>query len=178
MSLPGSRFWLEFVLEMELAVPFLHPFDVALYMESQQELSLRDAVCSTEHRTMPDRIWFAVTFGAFADDGGTKYPVNAHVTLGRFEIENDQDVTEVIAAAQRACNVMNARLQRLVSRPNLWSARTRINRKMSLPMYVISDIVVHSQLHSTLHELLRDARRIFGLLPKRTTFHLSIEPLE
>ena len=77
MSFPGSRFWLEFVLEMELAVPFLRPFDVALYMESQRELSLRDAVCSTEHRTMPDRIWIAITFRAFADDGGARYPVNA-----------------------------------------------------------------------------------------------------
>ena len=174
----AAVFGSHFVPEMQWVVSSLDPFDVARYMESQRELSLRDAVCSTEHRTMPDRIWIAITFRAFADDSGARYPVNAHVTLGRFEIQNDQDVTEVIAAAQRACNVVNARLRRLVTRSNLWSARTCINEDASSPMYVISDIVVHSQLHSTLHGLLRDARCNFGLLPTRDSFHLSIEPLE
>ena len=122
------------VPEMQWVVSSLNPCDVACYMESQRELSLRDAVCSTEHRTMPDRIWIAITFLAFTDDSGATYPVKAHVTLGRFEIQNDQDVTEVIAAAQRACDAVNAKLRRWATRSNLWSARTK-NRDRPFPCH-------------------------------------------
>ena len=122
------------VPEMQWVVSSLSPCDVACYMESQRELSLRDAVCSTEHRTMPDRIWIAITFLAFTDDSGATYPVKAHVTLGRFEIQNDQDVTDVIAAAQRACDAVNAKLRRWATRSNLWSARTK-NRDRPFPCH-------------------------------------------
>ena len=171
-------FGLQFVPEMQRRLSSSDPLHVAHYMASQRELFLRDSACSTEHRPMPDRVWIGVTFSAFEDDSGFRYPMNAHVTLGMFEIQDDQDVAEVIAAAQQARNAVNARLRRWATRSNLWSARTCINAHASSPMYAISDIVVQSQLHSTLHLLLGEARCNLGLLPTRPAFHLSIEPLE
>ena len=127
---------------------------------------------------MPDRVWIGVTFRAFEDDSGARYPMNAHVTLGMFEIQDDQDVAEVIAAAQQARNAVNARLRRWASCSHMWSAQICINEEKSSIEYAISDIMVQSQMHATMHLLFGEARAKLSLLRTRRAFHLSIEPLE